>query len=122
MSIWTSQYIFYGIKVSYEDYRKIEEKLEAQGIDAYSTLSARENELGIGWLVDGMNGGFALIGKIIMQGEDTGAQEKLLVAEQGIAEIPLLGINEERGIWWLIHEQMPDLDRPCQYYVVTMYS
>ena len=123
MSTWTKQLLVYGIKVDYDFYQQVEKKVEAKlGLDAYDKLNAENNEQGFGWVVDGMNGEFAVIGKIIMHGEDSG-NDDLLAAESGILEIPLLPPHEERGIWWAIHESVKDfdLDTPCQYYAITMY-
>lgn len=121
MSTWTNQYIFYGVKVSYKEYQEAEEALESRGVsDAYDVMNAANHEEGSGWLVDGMNGGFALVGQIIMRGEDAG-NDNLLAAESGTLPLNVLNQNQCKIVQAAVDKQLGRHEQ-CQYHVVCMYS
>ena len=118
MSIWFKSYIIYGVKLTYKEF----EELIGDKIWEDDSLRIENNEQGIGWDADGMNGEYALFGKIVHNGEDNG-NDRPLGGNGGMQKIKMLTPREKKFVRGIIEQQLgKKYANSAAYYVVGDYS
>lgn len=118
MSTWFSSYIIYGVKLSYDIF---EEKI-GDKIWEDDKLRIENNPDGIGWSADGMNGDYAIFGKLILSGSDNG-NDTPLGGDGEVTRVPLLVDEEKQDILQRIEVELgKQYVNQADYFVVGEYS
>lgn len=74
MSTQVNQYLIYGVKLTWDEYEKLEQKVSEDEMWSYANDSCYSSEAvhknGLFALIDGMNGDYAVIGRVIDKSSD----------------------------------------------------
>ena len=119
MSVWFRSYIYYGVKLDYDKFKELKGNFDWTE-DGVSMNDSPDN---IGWEADGMNGDWALFGKLLMDGTDGGGYDSPLGGDGHVTKLRLLSPKEKKVIQGRIAEEVgAEYANLACYFVVGQYS